>query len=145
MHESILLLLPPPACIARTIAVLLHVYCAIYDPPSTSLWYAIHHTKLVITISQYRVKPNHRASRRSSSQGLLEEGAVQERCTHHSVLPFSSKYSKRYPQGSPPVHTDHSSITLHTRRVTPLPHSAETRPSDCFLFCAWTHLEITSR
>jgi len=26
VHESIILLLPPPACIARTIAVLLHVY-----------------------------------------------------------------------------------------------------------------------
>ena len=34
VHESIILLLPPPTCIAHTIAILLHDYCAIYDPPS---------------------------------------------------------------------------------------------------------------
>ena len=33
MHESILLLVPPPTCIARTIAIRLHDYCAIYDAP----------------------------------------------------------------------------------------------------------------
>ena len=34
VHESIILLLPTPTCIARTIAMLLHVYCAIYAPPT---------------------------------------------------------------------------------------------------------------
>jgi len=52
VHESILI--PSffrPACTAHTVAVLLHDYWAIYDPPSTSLLYATHHTILVITIS----------------------------------------------------------------------------------------------
>jgi len=40
-HESTILLLPPPTCITRTIAILVHVYCAIYDAPSTPLLYAI--------------------------------------------------------------------------------------------------------
>ena len=51
VHESIILLSPPPTCTARTIAILLHVYCAIYDAPPTTLVYAIHHTILVITTS----------------------------------------------------------------------------------------------
>jgi len=33
VHESITRALPPPTCIARTIAILPHVYCAIYDAP----------------------------------------------------------------------------------------------------------------
>jgi len=33
VHKSIILLSPPPTCTARTIAILLHVYCAIYDAP----------------------------------------------------------------------------------------------------------------
>ena len=33
VHESIILLLPPPTCTARTIAILVHVYFAIYDAP----------------------------------------------------------------------------------------------------------------
>jgi len=44
-------ILPPPACIARTIAVLLHVYCAIYDTPPTPLVYAIHNSILAMAIS----------------------------------------------------------------------------------------------
>jgi len=51
VHESFILSLPPPTCIARTIAMLLHVYCAIYDAPPTPLLYAIHHTILVMAIS----------------------------------------------------------------------------------------------
>jgi len=51
VHESIVLSFSRPACIAHTVAILLHDYSAIYDPPSNSLWYAIHHTILVITIS----------------------------------------------------------------------------------------------
>jgi len=51
MWESTLLLLPPPTCIARTIAILLHVYCARYDDPPTPPLYAIHYTILVMTIS----------------------------------------------------------------------------------------------
>jgi len=37
VHESIILSLPPPTCIARTIAIRLHVHCALHaappDPP----------------------------------------------------------------------------------------------------------------
>jgi len=51
VHESIILPLPPPTCNARTIAMLLHVYCAIYDAPPTPLLYAIHHTILAMAIS----------------------------------------------------------------------------------------------
>ena len=54
MHKSIILLLPPPTCIARTIAILLHVYCAICESPPTPLWHAIHHTILVMVISCQR-------------------------------------------------------------------------------------------
>jgi len=51
VHESIIRVLPPPTCIARTIAILLQVDRAIYDAPPTPLFYAIHHTILVMTIS----------------------------------------------------------------------------------------------
>jgi len=37
----------PPTCIARVIAILLHVYCAIYEAPLTPLLYAIHNTILI--------------------------------------------------------------------------------------------------
>ena len=37
VNESSILLWPSPTCIARTIAILLHVYCAIYDSPDPSL------------------------------------------------------------------------------------------------------------
>jgi len=33
VHESISFLMPLPTCIARTIAILSHVYCAIHDAP----------------------------------------------------------------------------------------------------------------
>jgi len=49
--QSSLFVLPPPTCIAHTIAILLHVYCAIYDAPPAPLVYATHHTILVIAIS----------------------------------------------------------------------------------------------
>jgi len=49
--ESIILVLLPPTCKAYPIAILLHDYCAIYDPSPTPLLYAIHHTILVMTIS----------------------------------------------------------------------------------------------
>ena len=51
MHESIVLLFFRSTCIAHTVAILLQDYWAIYEPPSTSLLHAIHHTILVITIS----------------------------------------------------------------------------------------------
>ena len=51
MHESIIRVLPPPTCIARTIAIPLHVYSAVYDAPPTHLLYAIHHTVLPMAIS----------------------------------------------------------------------------------------------
>jgi len=37
VHERIIPFLPLPICIAYTIAILLHGYCAIYDPPPTIL------------------------------------------------------------------------------------------------------------
>jgi len=49
VHESIVPFFRP-VCIAHTVAIQLHGYGAIYDPPSTSLLYATHHTILVITI-----------------------------------------------------------------------------------------------
>jgi len=51
VHESTIRLLPPPTRIARTIAIIVHVYCAIYDAPPTPLWYATHHTILAMAIS----------------------------------------------------------------------------------------------
>ena len=52
VHESSILLSPPPTCTARTIAILLHAYCAIYDAPPATLVYARQqHTILAITIS----------------------------------------------------------------------------------------------
>jgi len=51
LHESIVLSFSRRACIAHTVATLLHGSWAIYDPPSTSVLYAIHHITLVITIS----------------------------------------------------------------------------------------------
>jgi len=50
VHESIILLLPPPTCIAHMVARLLQDYCAIFEPPPTDRYYAIHHTILCITI-----------------------------------------------------------------------------------------------
>jgi len=42
---------PPPICKAYPIAVLLHVYCAIYTLPPTPILYANHNTILVMAIS----------------------------------------------------------------------------------------------
>jgi len=61
VRESIIGSLPPPTCDVRTIAMLLHVYCAIYDASPTPLLYVIHHTLLVMAISC--------------------KGQVQDRCT----------------------------------------------------------------
>ena len=51
VHESIIRVLPPRTCIAGTIAIPLHVYCAIYDAPPTPLVYAVHHTISEMAIS----------------------------------------------------------------------------------------------
>ena len=51
VHKSIVLSFLPPTCVALTVAILLHDYCKIYDPPSTFLVYATHHTIFAITIS----------------------------------------------------------------------------------------------
>jgi len=61
VHNSIIRLLPPAICTARTIAMLVYVYCAIYDAPPTPLLYAIHHTIFVMARSckgQGVCKPN---------------------------------------------------------------------------------------
>jgi len=50
VHKSIILLLPTATCIARTIAMPLHVYCAIYEAPPTPHLYAMHNTILVMAI-----------------------------------------------------------------------------------------------
>ena len=50
---------PPPACIAHTIAILLHDCCAMYDPPPTLLLYAIHHTILVMAVSCKKINRSH--------------------------------------------------------------------------------------
>jgi len=57
VHESMIIILPSPTCIARNIAILLYVYCALYDAPTTPLLYAIHHTILVMAISCKRPSP----------------------------------------------------------------------------------------
>jgi len=49
----------PPTCRAYPIAILLHDYCAIYDPPPTPLLYAIHHTILVMAMSCKGPPTNH--------------------------------------------------------------------------------------
>jgi len=51
MHEIILPFLPLRICIAHTIAILLHDYCALHYPLPTPLLYAVNHTKLELAIS----------------------------------------------------------------------------------------------
>jgi len=50
------LLAPPRVRVTRahTVAILLHDCCAVYDPLSTSLLYAIHYTILIIMTSWKR-------------------------------------------------------------------------------------------
>jgi len=55
-HQSCLALvnhpgIAPPICIAHTIAIRLHDVCAVYEPPSAFLSYAIHHTIWATAIS----------------------------------------------------------------------------------------------
>ena len=40
-----------PPCIAHSVAILLHDYCAIYNPPATPVLYVVHQTILLIKIS----------------------------------------------------------------------------------------------
>ena len=51
VHESIIIVLPTPTCIAHTVAILLLYHCAIFEPPPTPHVYAIHHTILCIAIA----------------------------------------------------------------------------------------------
>ena len=51
VHESIVVSVFRPACIAHTVAILFHGDWAIYDPHPTPLVYAIHNTILAIPIS----------------------------------------------------------------------------------------------
>jgi len=51
VHESTILSFSTSTCIAHPCATPLHDYWAVYDPPPpTSRCYAIHHTRLIITI-----------------------------------------------------------------------------------------------
>jgi len=59
LEESIIILSPPNTCKAYPIAILLHAHCAIYAPPPTSLFYAIHHTISVMAISCKGQPPDH--------------------------------------------------------------------------------------
>jgi len=68
VHESIFLSFFRPACIFHTVAILFHDYWEIYDPPSTSLLYAIHHIILVI---KYRVKAKMNPRGGCHSYGIL--------------------------------------------------------------------------
>jgi len=54
VHESIILLLPTPTCVAHTIAMLMHDYCAIYNAPRPPFY--VPHTIYNIGNSTYRVK-----------------------------------------------------------------------------------------
>ena len=51
VHKSSILLVPTPTRIADTFAIGLHDYCAINDPQTITLLYAIPHTILVMAIS----------------------------------------------------------------------------------------------
>jgi len=51
VHESILLVLPTPTCVAQTIAILLHDCCAVYNTPRPPCVCDTPCTILVITIS----------------------------------------------------------------------------------------------
>ena len=59
VHESIIRLLPSPTCIAHTIAIPFHDYCAISNTPPDPPLYAIHHTILIMTISCKGQTPPH--------------------------------------------------------------------------------------
>ena len=50
-HESVILVLSPPACDAHTVAILSCAYCAIYVPSRRSALSAIHNTILGMVIS----------------------------------------------------------------------------------------------
>jgi len=51
MHESIIRIPPLPTCIAHKIAIRLHDYKAIHEPPPDPRLYAIYHTILATAIS----------------------------------------------------------------------------------------------
>ena len=72
-------------------------------------------------------------------------GRVQDRCTHYSILPSSSKYPKRYPQGYPPVHEGHSLITFHNSFLILLTRTVGIRLFGCFVSCVEIHLELRPR
>jgi len=70
---------PSPTCTPPTIATLLHVYCAICDAPPTLLWYAVHHTTLVMANScegQLVPSPPTSAIRGSNQIGLHRNKAL---------------------------------------------------------------------
>jgi len=57
VHESIILLLPPPTRVAHTLAILLQYYCAIFDLLPTPRFHAKHHAIVCIAISS-EAKPH---------------------------------------------------------------------------------------
>jgi len=67
---------PTPTCIAHPGAQLMHEHWEVYDSPSISLVYAIHHTLLVITIS-CKGQPNTRLTRTlETSISLTSSGST---------------------------------------------------------------------
>jgi len=59
---------------------------------------------------------------------------VQDRCTYYSILPYSIKYPKRYPQGQeyPPVHQGHS--LNHVPQQLPNPSRTHCRDLSFLMF-----------
>jgi len=91
LHESIILVLPPPTCIAHNSAIRLHVYCTLYDLSRTPP--CVCHTPCNIgnaisckgltrcTTRALRLRRNHTATRtnRSSSPSSRTLARIQ-RC-----------------------------------------------------------------
>ena len=83
MHEPTVVSCFRPACIARTVAIILHGHWAIHDPPSTFPFFAIHRVRLVITISckgqmscsvSFRVRSSSRSSPPTSTGRVYRGG-----------------------------------------------------------------------
>jgi len=117
MWESIILLLPPPTCIARIIAILLHVYCARYDAPPTPPLNAIHYTILVMAIS-CKGQVSNQVYNKMSTSGLTSGcnsiviwrmilmNGMNQRCTFSKVYAVPTR---RNHNGCEEKHSQHNS------------------------------------
>ena len=104
-----------PACIAHSVAILLHDYWAIYDPaPASPLLYFIYNTLLLITIS----------CKGQATRCRTIRSTVSKKNANYRV-PTSSCFPPRHPIGRP-FGTSHSSPTfphlaISSSRVDPNP------------------------